>query len=104
MKEAAVKTAIKRALVDNGLYYFMPPGAGYGRAGIPDFVGCAHGTFFAIEAKGEGGKTTALQERELQFIRDNRGIAVVITHEDNIPTAIASIAKLALDRAKGEMK
>lgn len=102
MKEAAVKTAIKRALVDNGMYYFMPPGAGYGRAGIPDFVGCVHGVFFAIEAKGEGGKTTALQEREMQFIRDAGGIARVITHKDDIPAAISNIAQLARKRSTGE--
>lgn len=58
-------------------YLFFPVTGGYGRSGIPDVVGCWKGRFFAIECKAEGklGNTTALQEREMEKIREAGGIA-----------------------------
>jgi hypothetical protein len=44
----------------------MPPANGYGRSGIPDFVGCHKGNMFAIETKFGTNATTANQKRELQ--------------------------------------
>lgn len=60
-------------------YLFFPATGGYGRSGIPDVVGCWAGRFFAIECKAEGklNNTTALQERELELIREAGGIAFV---------------------------
>lgn len=82
-KESVIKTRIKNILKEFQCYFFMPPANGYGRAGIPDFVGCLNGMFFSIEAKAGKGKTTALQEKELQKIRDAGGFAIVV-NEDNI--------------------
>lgn len=76
--EAKVKNAIKKVLQDSRTYFFMPTGAGFGRAGIPDFVACKNGHYIGIEAKAEAGKTTALQELELQKIRDAGGSAIVV--------------------------
>lgn len=82
--ESKTKTRIKRILADAGVYYFMPPANGYGRAGIPDFVACVNGRFLAIEAKAGTGKTTALQNRELQLINDAGGVALVVyDHEEH---------------------
>lgn len=60
-------------------YLFFPATGGYGRSGIPDVVGCWAGRFFAVECKAEGKltNTTALQERELELIREAGGIAFV---------------------------
>lgn len=60
-------------------YLFFPQTGGYGRSGIPDVVGCWAGRFFAVECKAEGklNNTTALQERELELIRDAGGISFV---------------------------
>ena len=77
--EGKVKAWVKRTLDDAGAYYFMPPANGYGRAGIPDFVCCVNGRFLAIETKAGKGKTTALQDREMQRIRDAQGVAIVVT-------------------------
>jgi Holliday junction resolvase len=79
--EGAVKTGAKRLLVDEGVYYFMPPGTGYGRAGIPDIVCCVRGRFLAIECKAGKGKTTALQDRELLHIVEAGGYAVVLRED-----------------------
>ena len=64
-------------------YYFFPAQNGYGRAGIPDIVGCYRGRFIAIECKAGKGTTTRLQERELQSIRDTGGVALVV-NENNL--------------------
>ena len=76
--EKAVKTKVKAVLESEGVYYFMPPANGYGRAGVPDFICCINGLFMAIETKAGGNKPTALQIREIETIRRNNGVAVVV--------------------------
>ena len=83
--EAKVKQQIKQILKELNLWYFMPPANGYGRSGIPDFIGCLKGRLIAIEAKAGKGKTTALQDREIQKIKDAGGF-VLIVNESNLPT------------------
>jgi Holliday junction resolvase len=70
-------------LKEHGAYYFFPAANGLGRAGIPDIIVCLHGYFLAIECKAGKGKTTALQDRELQRIRNAGGVALVI-NENNM--------------------
>ena len=81
--EGAVKTRLRKHLDRLGIYYFMPPANGFGRAGIPDIVGCMNGQFVAFECKAGKGKTTALQDREIKKIQDATGWAFVI-NEDNV--------------------
>ena len=83
--ESKVKTQVKRILDDNQVYYFMPPGMGLGRGGIPDIIACVNGHFLGIECKAGKGKTTALQDRELAAIRAAGGTAVTI-NEDSLHT------------------
>lgn len=81
--ESKVKASVRKILNELDVYHFMPPGNGFGRAGIPDIIGCMNGHFIAIECKAGKGKTTALQERELQWIGDAGGFAFV-AREDNL--------------------
>jgi len=81
--EGRVKDAVRKILNHLDVYHFMPPGNGFGRAGIPDIIGCMNGKFIAIECKAGKGKTTALQERELEWIGDAGGFAFV-AREDNL--------------------
>jgi hypothetical protein len=81
--EKKVKAAVRRVLTKLDIYHFMPPGMGLGRSGIPDIIGCYNGRFIAIECKAGKGKTTALQERELQWIKDAGGFTFV-AREDNL--------------------
>ena len=76
--EGVVKTAVKRLLVEHGIYYFMPVSNGMGRHGIPDFICSVNGVFLAIETKAGKGKPTALQEREMQNIVNSGGYALLI--------------------------
>lgn len=78
--EKKVKNAVRKILDKHGIYYFMPPGMGLGRAGIPDIIGCKHGRFVAIECKAGKGTATALQKRELLAI-DNAGGFTFIVNE-----------------------
>jgi hypothetical protein len=81
--ESRVKQKVVAILREHGAYYFFPVMNGYGRAGIPDIVGCYRGRFIAIECKAGKGTTTRLQERELQSIRDTGGVALVV-NENNL--------------------
>lgn len=81
--EKKVKTAVKKLLDSMGIYHFSPFQAGMGRAGIPDIICCYNGRFLGIECKAGKGKTTALQDRELDAIRAAGGFAFVV-RETNI--------------------
>jgi len=81
--EKKVKDKVVAILKELGAYFFFPATHGYGRSGVPDIIGCLGGIFFAIECKAGKNKPTALQEREMQRIRDAGGHTLVI-NEDNI--------------------
>jgi Holliday junction resolvase len=81
--ESKVKLKLRKYLSQLGIYHFMPPANGFGRAGIPDVIGCYNGQFVAFECKAGKGKTTALQEREIANIQSAKGWAFVI-NEDNV--------------------
>jgi hypothetical protein len=84
--EADVKKVVKLILCDTmNCWWFMPPANGFGRAGIPDFVGHVNGKFFAVETKFGAGKPTANQVREINNITDTNG-EVWIVNEKNIDT------------------
>ena len=88
--ESKVKAKIKAILKEHGVYYAMPIGTGYGNAGVPDFLCCVNGRFLAIEAKANGGKTTALQDKNLRDIGLAGGITFVL-NEDNIEALLGYI-------------
>ena len=73
-KEEDVKKVVKAVLKDTpNCWWFMPPANGFGRSGIPDFVGHVNGHFFAVETKFGKGTTTANQEREIAAITQTNG-------------------------------
>lgn len=96
--EAKVKTAVRKLLDSLNIYHFMPPANGFGRAGIPDIVGCMDGHFIAIECKAGKGTTTALQDRELNAIL-NAGGTVFIAREHNLADL-----KLLLEAKRDELR
>lgn len=76
--EAAVKKKIRAILDEYGAYYAMPIGSGYGNSGVPDFLVCYKGWFIGIEAKAGKGKTTALQDMNLEKIEKAGGMTMII--------------------------
>lgn len=81
--EARVKAKVKDKLKALDAYFFMPATGGYGASGVPDIVACLNGRFVGIECKAGDNKPTALQEKNLQAIYQNGGIALVI-NEANV--------------------
>jgi Holliday junction resolvase len=94
--ERKVKKKVVRILDEFGAYYFYPVTGGYGRSGVPDIVGCYKGKFIAIECKAGKGKTTALQDKNINAIRAQNGRALVV-NEDNI----ADVIQLLIDIENG---
>lgn len=87
--ENDVKKVVKDVLkTTKQCWWFMPPANGFGRAGIPDFVGHVNGEFFAVETKYGKGTTTANQLREIEHIEQTNG-RVWIVRETSMDTWIA---------------
>ena len=80
--EGKVKKRVKEILDKKGAYYFMPATGGFGRSGVPDYIGCLNGVFFGVECKAGKGIPTALQEREIKNIIKAGGYAWVINEEN----------------------
>lgn len=76
--EKVVKDKVVSVLKSEEVYYFFPATHGYGRSGVPDIIACVNGLFLAIECKANGNKPTALQIREIESIRRNNGVAVIV--------------------------
>ena len=76
--ESKVKSKVVKLLKERGAYYAMPVGAGYGNAGVPDFLVCYHSVFIGIECKAGKGQTTALQDKHLEDIRAAGGRSLVV--------------------------
>ena len=82
--ESDVKKIVKAVLKSTpDCWWFMPPANGFGRAGIPDFVGIVNGLGFAVETKFGKGTTTANQEREIAALMQS-GAKVWIVRETNV--------------------
>lgn len=80
--EKKVKDKVVAVLKERGIYYFFPATHGYGRSGVPDIICCHESKFIAIECKAGKNKPTALQEREMQRIRDAQGRTLVVNEEN----------------------
>ena len=81
--ESKVKAKVVAVLKKYSAYYFFPATGGFGRGGVPDIIVCHRGYFIGIECKAGKGKTTALQDAELNKIRAAGGATLVI-REDNV--------------------
>ena len=80
--ESKVKASVVKLLKKYGVYHFFPATHGFGRSGVPDIICCFDGEFLALEIKAGKGKTTALQDRELDRIHDAGGKAYVINEDE----------------------
>lgn len=97
--EKKVKDKVVAILKEEGVYYFFPATHGFGRSGVPDIICCVNGRFLAIEVKGDGGKLTALQVREIERIHIAGGAAIVV-NEVNLYMVRALVRELSSEGAK----
>ena len=63
------------------------------RGGVPDLLCCVGGKFVAFEVKSGTGKVTPLQERNLEMIKQNGGLAYVVKSLDEVKSIVACITK-----------
>jgi hypothetical protein len=82
VKEKWVKQQVVKMLKARQVYYFFPVAGAYTSIGVPDIVACIKGKFVGIECKAGTNKPTELQLRNLEAIRDNEGIAMVVNEDD----------------------
>lgn len=94
--EKKVKDKAVKLLKAFGIYYFFPATHGYGRSGVPDIICCFNGTFIGIECKAGDNKPTALQEKEMQSIRDAGGITIVVNE-----TSLTMLGELLTEISNG---
>lgn len=80
--EGKVKTKIRKVLAKyrDSIYVVMNVPAGWGASTV-DYVGCAGGLFFGIEAKRAGGKPTPRQAGMLEDIERAQGKTFVISDD-----------------------
>lgn len=77
--ETKIKDEVHAFLVNivGGVWYKMAGSPFQGR-GIPDIIGCSpQGRFIGIELKTKVGKTSKLQDIQLNLIRSSNGISLV---------------------------
>lgn len=91
--EKKVKKAVTARLKTLGAYYFYPVTGGYGSSGVPDIVGCYRGYFFAIECKAGCNSVTPLQQKNINDIRTQRGLAFVV-NENNLDDVTRYLSEL----------
>lgn len=70
-------------------FCFKEHGGSYGSCGIPDIIICYKGRFIALEVKTEKGKTTALQDFNINKINKSGGTAVVVRSLEDAKNVIS---------------
>jgi Holliday junction resolvase len=60
---------------------------------VPDIIACYKGKFIGIECKSGDNKPTLLQLRNIDDIKRNQGLAIVI-NEDNIESLLALVKEI----------
>ena len=90
--EKKVKQKVKKILKELSCYYCTPATGGYGSSGVPDFIVSYRGKFIGIECKANGNKPTALQEKNLNDIKNSLGQSLVVdeTNVDMLECLILS--------------
>lgn len=78
MKESTFQSKVIAFLHSYNVYVVNVWGGGYQRAGIPDLLCCINGRFVAIELKTETGRTSKLQDYNIEQIRKSNGQAFVL--------------------------
>lgn len=77
-EEKQFENKVKRWLKTKEIYHFKYFGNAFSTAGIPDLIACVKGRFVGIELKSEKGKTSPLQDYNLEAIEKSGGISIVL--------------------------
>ena len=91
MREKSVENRIKNYLKSKGAYYVKYFGNKFSQVGVPDLLVCYRGMFVAIEVKNDKGKTSPLQDINLQQIKDAGGYSIVARSVKDVEVLIGHI-------------
>ena len=91
MREKNIENKIKTYLKGKGAYYVKYFGNSFSQVGVPDILACYKGRFIGIEVKNEKGKTSPLQDINIQQIKDAGGISFVARSVEDVKKVIDNI-------------
>ena len=94
MREKCIENKIKSYLTSKGAYHVKYFGNQFSQVGVPDILACYKGRFIAIEVKNETGKTSPLQDVNLEQIRQAGGISLVARSVEEVQQVLDSIVWL----------
>ena len=77
-KEKDFERQVKEYLKECGCWYLKTWSNGVQREGVPDLLVCCDGYFLGIELKAENGQPSELQKKNIKWIREANGIAIVL--------------------------
>jgi hypothetical protein len=93
--EGKVKKKVVDLLKKYDVWYFFPASNGFGKAGIPDVVGCFNGRFISIECKSDATKKpTELQVQRGKEIQKAGGVWMVVCDAETLSTLEFTIKSL----------
>ena len=84
MREKNIENKIKSYLKSKGAYYVKYFGNQFSQVGVPDILACYHGRFIGIEVKNEKGKTSPLQDVNLEQIKNAGGYSLVARSVEDV--------------------
>ncbi|MGG3840787.1 VRR-NUC domain-containing protein [Paenibacillus thiaminolyticus] len=96
MTEAQFQKKVTDFLTRQSVYYVKVWGGGFQRAGIPDLLCNVNGFFVAVELKTEVGRTSKLQDYNIERIRESGGVAIVLRPSwfENFKIFVKEVMKL----------
>lgn len=89
--EGRIKSDIKNALKDRGVYWTMIPGGAYGRSGEPDMILCCNGRYLAVEVKTPTGRQSEWQKLRQAQIEASGGTYIVARDVEDVLKAVERI-------------
>jgi len=63
------------------------------KSGTLDIIGCFHGLFYSLEVKRQGEGASTLQAVNIMKIRENGGLAFVVTSLDEVKKSFEKLEK-----------
>lgn len=91
MREKNIENKIKSYLKSKGAYYVKYFGNQFSQVGVPDILACYKGYFVGIEVKNEKGKTSALQDINLEQIKRAGGFSLVARSVEDVAKMLEDI-------------
>lgn len=91
MREKNIENKIKKYLRDKGAYCVKYHGNKFSQVGVADLLVCYKGRFLAIEIKNEVGKTSPLQDVNIEQVKQAGGISFIARSVDDVREVIDKI-------------